>query len=48
LFVFLLRNQLLIQLHTYIYLLPFASNPLQQQQNEIERQKPQRILGPKV
>uniref|UniRef100_A0A915MCY7 GATOR complex protein NPRL3 n=1 Tax=Meloidogyne javanica TaxID=6303 RepID=A0A915MCY7_MELJA len=49
LFVFLLRNQLLIQLHTYIYLLPFASNPLQQQQqNEIERQKPQRILGPKI
>ncbi|CAK5085353.1 unnamed protein product [Meloidogyne enterolobii] len=48
LFVFLLRNQLLIQLHTYIYLLPFASNPLQQQQNEIDRQKPQRILSPKI
>uniref|UniRef100_A0A1I8BZU7 GATOR complex protein NPRL3 n=1 Tax=Meloidogyne hapla TaxID=6305 RepID=A0A1I8BZU7_MELHA len=48
-FVFLLRNQLLIQLHTYIYLLPFASNPpFQQQQNEIDRQKPQRILSQRI
>ncbi|KAF7639300.1 hypothetical protein Mgra_00001261 [Meloidogyne graminicola] len=47
-FVFLLRNQLLIQLHTYIYLLPITSNPTAQQPYESERQKTQRILNPKI